>query len=274
MSIKDIDTLSTVALVLAILAFAIQIMIFVAQTSAAAEQSKSTLEINAETKSILSELRARTQATNDTLNTQFGKLLDKMLVVTHESEKNVAEDAESDPAEVFESYFQEMRSALTELKQEVNASTRASAGGPDDQIHFRHLKHRMRSRPSNVVIERLLREGLENLSDEAARTLAELAVSMLGARSLRDATIVAESDSLGIKQLIKHDLIRVDGRVRLSKFDGTRPLYSLTDKGLQLARLVTAEGLTSEDFAKFPWLAKVKSPSLFRSNGSKNSTDH
>ena len=60
------------------------------------------------------------QATNDALNVQFNKLLDKMLFVTQESEQNASDGVDSSSGEGFEVYLQEMRSALIELKKEVN----------------------------------------------------------------------------------------------------------------------------------------------------------
>jgi Kef-type K+ transport system membrane component KefB len=52
-SLKDADTLSTVALALAVLAFAIQIVVFIAQASTASQQMVRAEQLNKETSGIL-----------------------------------------------------------------------------------------------------------------------------------------------------------------------------------------------------------------------------
>ncbi|MEV6901577.1 hypothetical protein [Amycolatopsis sp. NPDC051372] len=258
-SIKDIDTLSTVALVLAILAFAIQIMIFVAQTAAATEQSKSTLEINSETKSILSELRARTQATNETLNGQFNKLLDKMLDVTRESE-SAAESPGSNSSEVFESFLQEMRSALTDVKREVNHSPRSVDMNvvSDSRLAWRTRRQRLKEAPTASVIRHLERDGLGRLSTDAAMLLARMVRRyMKGGGSLSGQLIVDEGHA-GIDELRSNGLAKPAGRVRLSDKEEMSTMLELTDKGFELGRLITAESVGDGILALFPWLAEVR----------------
>lgn len=66
-STKDVDLLSTVALTLAILAFVAQLLIYIAQTTAAAQQTAQSLALNNETKNILADIRARTRGAESIL---------------------------------------------------------------------------------------------------------------------------------------------------------------------------------------------------------------
>jgi hypothetical protein len=61
-SIKDVDTLSVVALALAVLAFAAQLIVSLTQASAGAQQVAQTERINADTQSLLSEIRATAES--------------------------------------------------------------------------------------------------------------------------------------------------------------------------------------------------------------------
>src|SRR3569833_1416643 len=133
---------------------------------------------------MLSELRTRTQATNDVLNVQFNKLLDKMLVVTQESEQNAADDATSSPAENFEVYLQEMRSALLDLKKEVNNSSRARSNGDRDALAsseseraYRRKLFDSRQWPSRKMEQELWENGLGDLDQSAALLLDRFARS-------------------------------------------------------------------------------------------------
>lgn len=61
-SIKDVDALSVVALALAVLAFAAQLIVSLAQASAGAQQIAQTERVNADTQSLLSEIRATAES--------------------------------------------------------------------------------------------------------------------------------------------------------------------------------------------------------------------
>src|SRR4051794_30757419 len=61
-SIHDVDLLSTVALALAILAFAAQLLVSLLQSNAQAAQLSATERVNNETRALLSEISARSEA--------------------------------------------------------------------------------------------------------------------------------------------------------------------------------------------------------------------
>ena len=66
-AVRKVETLTTVALALAIVAFVTQILLFIAQTWSSGH-------LNAETMGFLSELRTRSQGTEALLNKQIDKL--------------------------------------------------------------------------------------------------------------------------------------------------------------------------------------------------------
>ena len=74
-AINDVDLLSTVALTLAVIAFVAQLLIYIAQTAATSQQTAQSLAINTETKSLLTDIRARTGGTESVLKEQFSLVL-------------------------------------------------------------------------------------------------------------------------------------------------------------------------------------------------------
>lgn len=78
-TVKEADALSTVALALAVLAFAAQLIVSLAQERSAASQVRDTSRINAETHALLSELRAQGASMASVQAAQFDKLLDRAI---------------------------------------------------------------------------------------------------------------------------------------------------------------------------------------------------
>lgn len=78
-TITKADALSTVALALAVLAFAAQLIVTIAQAQSSAEQTRDTFRINAETKAVLAELQAQGKALVAVQSSQFEKLLDRAI---------------------------------------------------------------------------------------------------------------------------------------------------------------------------------------------------
>jgi hypothetical protein len=74
-SIKEVDVLSTVALALAVLAFAAQLIVSLAQSQAAAQQLAEVERVNSETKAALAEIRATSHSLLSTQTSQFDKVL-------------------------------------------------------------------------------------------------------------------------------------------------------------------------------------------------------
>jgi hypothetical protein len=78
-SVKDVDVLSTIALALAVLAFAAQLIVSLAQAQGSAEQLNSTERINSETQATLADVRASARALLATQSHQFDRVLSAAL---------------------------------------------------------------------------------------------------------------------------------------------------------------------------------------------------
>lgn len=81
-TVRGSDSLATIALALAILAFVIQILVFIAQNWTSGQQVLQSEKINTSTQALLAELRESARGTNQIVSNQFDKVLESFLVVT------------------------------------------------------------------------------------------------------------------------------------------------------------------------------------------------
>lgn len=106
-SINDADELSTVALALAVLAFAAQLVVSLAQGQAATRQEAENRRIASDTQAALAEIRASTAGLMTTVGTQYDRVLDAVLrtlpaAVAEQAEDGVVIDREALRAQVEE----------------------------------------------------------------------------------------------------------------------------------------------------------------------------
>ncbi|MFG1748551.1 hypothetical protein ACGFJ4_30685 [Micromonospora chalcea] len=78
-SVNNVDTLSTIALALAVLAFAAQLVVSLAQAQGSAQQLTQVERTNSETQSALAEVRSTAQALLSNQSEQFNKVLSAAL---------------------------------------------------------------------------------------------------------------------------------------------------------------------------------------------------
>jgi hypothetical protein len=69
------DALSTIALSLAVLAFIVQLLVFVAQSQATSQQMLRSEQLNTQTQALLSEMQTTARGTETMVREQFGQLL-------------------------------------------------------------------------------------------------------------------------------------------------------------------------------------------------------
>ncbi len=72
---QDADALSTVALVLAVIAFVCQLIVFSVQTWQSGDQLRQAERLHAQTAEMLAEVRTRTESTNSMVSRQYDELL-------------------------------------------------------------------------------------------------------------------------------------------------------------------------------------------------------
>ncbi|MEU3456730.1 hypothetical protein ABZ671_24475 [Micromonospora sp. NPDC006766] len=121
--VKDVDTLSTIALALAILAFVIQIIIFVVQSWTSGQQMLQSEAINSDTRSLLTELRESAKSTNQLLANQYDKILERLLLTTERAVNETATTGAVNLDELRSRLERDLRQALNE---EIHSPTRSS----------------------------------------------------------------------------------------------------------------------------------------------------
>jgi hypothetical protein len=132
-SVKDVDTLSTVALALAILAFVIQILIYIAQAWASNEQVRDSQRINAETRGLLAELSTHARDTNEVLRDHYTKIIDKVFLRADETVRDLGA-AEGGGAESSEGILAEFREVLDSVRQELKAEAVTARVVPSEKV--------------------------------------------------------------------------------------------------------------------------------------------
>lgn len=237
-SIKKVDELSTVALALAILAFVVQLIVFIVQTASASEQSLQAQQLNASTIQILTQLQERMQGTEQSLERMNSELLSAALG------KSIPQ-LEAEGVGVNAEYFDKLADSITKIMtsnvNEYENARRIPVAGvlapplrDDEADSLRSYMERW-TEPNEVdeVIE-----TLRSLSPDLRHRLARMAADVI--RFTERGSEVGPG-FLGVPsdQLVKAGLVTsflVDGN----------NFYTLSPKGRKVARVVTAIGPTPD----------------------------
>jgi len=107
-SVEGVDALTTIALVLAIVAFTIQIFLFVVQSQGASEQRVRSEQINTQTRALLAEVRTTALATQGMVTQQFNQLLQAFVTGTVQT----AEETKFDPVRLEQRFLANVRAAM------------------------------------------------------------------------------------------------------------------------------------------------------------------
>jgi transcription-repair coupling factor (superfamily II helicase) len=125
-SINDADELSTVALALAVLAFAAQLVISLAQAQAATRQEAENRRIASDTQAALAEIRATTAGLMSTVGTQYDRVLEAALralptAVAQQAEDGVVIDREALRIQIGQEIEQQFRREVRRGEESVRA---------------------------------------------------------------------------------------------------------------------------------------------------------
>lgn len=233
-SVKDADTLSVVALALAILAFVIQIIVFVAQTWSDSQQARHTQSVNAETRALLGELQAMVRGTNEVINAQYNKLLDKVLLAKDEvSSENPEEEVDSESLRLaLDNILSGMPSDLTTERTTVRPTRSISN---DERIPSARLLSKW---PTPAGVKGLANEGINSLGEAELSRLKFFADDLeLSAELEVPGGRLLSVGATGVPVLLGERYI-ASGVER----HGSKRSFHLTPKGEIAARLFTAEG--------------------------------
>jgi hypothetical protein len=86
-AVEGKDGLSTIALALAVLAFVIQIMVFIVQSQSTSQQMVRSEQLNTDTRALLVEMRTSARSTESMVRGQFGQVLRAFMDAVKSSDK-------------------------------------------------------------------------------------------------------------------------------------------------------------------------------------------
>jgi hypothetical protein len=247
-SVEGAEALTTIALVLAIVAFTIQIFLFVVQSQAASEQRVRSEQLNTQTRALLAEVRATAQATQAMVSQQFNQLLQAFVTGAAQT----AEETKFDPVSFERRLMSNIRAAA-----QPPATSVAQASGTDgpERTAVRPTPSRLqreraaaRLRTRNERPDRLKAFPSEDEGRASAILLRELEPNLRIRlkRLAEDELFAAERGSyVGIGPSQEDDALRERNLVtsaRVDTGDGRQVVTRLTDDGVSAARLLTALG--------------------------------
>jgi len=253
--INDVDTLSTIALALAVLAFAAQLIVSLAQGMAAAQQVAQVERVNADTQAALAALRATSDALLATQREHFGELLRAALskAVPEAVEETLAAEGSSPGDGLNEDLRREQLegaivSRVFELLKELPDSRQSSGESRYNRSLARKPRpefHTLNTFPDETE-GRKFAKILKTLSPWESQGLARIASEV---RHRAESGMVLETR---IKKLPDGDRGPaltglcakglIDFRDRADRPQSDHEYMTLTDLGLGVARLMIAPG--------------------------------
>ncbi|MEU7760192.1 hypothetical protein [Micromonospora aurantiaca (nom. illeg.)] len=231
---KNVDGLSTIALLLAILAFILQIVVFIAQSWTSGQQMVQSQAINADTRALLSELRESTNNTNQMLNQQYDKMLDRFVFT---AEKTVGASVKGADGIDFEKLRERLQEDLSQVRAEAMpiASRRDVASPRPPSAQQRRMTRTLQTLPPERSVLDAHLEKLEKLSPVALAGVHDLGRDFIA--STRSGTYVGyPEDWLDATQELYDAKL---GRDSVSP-DG-ESIIILSRLGLDVARVVISD---------------------------------
>lgn len=240
-SIEDADGLSTVALALAILAFAIQIVVYIAQGNAAAQQMIRSEQLNSETQALLADVRSTATATHAMVGEQFRELLRAFMEA---ASKTAEEGGKFDPQELERRMMENVRREFGPTRPQPAPTPTPAPRARTQSGAFRRSAARavapevktLQRFPEGDAVEQV-RETLEGLSPEARQAVADLAEDELSSRKSGNYVGLNEDTYRG-RLLDELNAAGLVGRAR--RGDGY--LARLSDLGRTAGSIFTAQG--------------------------------
>ncbi|MGO9322799.1 MAG: hypothetical protein ACLQBY_18630 [Solirubrobacteraceae bacterium] len=237
---------------LAIVAFTIQIFLFVVQSQAATEQRVRSEQLNTQTQALLVEVRATAQATQAMLSQQFNQLLQAFVTGAAQT----AEETKFDPASFERRLLANIRTAAQPSGTGTGAQAGGQATGTDGAERAIERPSPARSQRERAGQLRTRNERPQRLrtfpSDEDGRSAADL-LRKLKPDERKRLKQLAEDELhatkigayVGIAPADEDDPLREANLVTSARVDiggGSTVVTRLTDKGVSAARLLTALG--------------------------------
>lgn len=237
-SIKDVDVLSTVALALAVVAFAAQLIVSLAQAQTAAQQLAQAERINSQTQTTLVEVRTTSQALLTNQTDQFDKVLGAALrAAIPEAVREVTDqDGGDTPSSVdLEALAERLESRLSQV---LGAWREPHAGAASAQLALdtRVLFELARRVPPTYLTQVNLRAG--RLTDDAKQVIQRIGTYVMRRGAWPPPEYVV---GRARGELIENRMISLDVST-----DGGRGATRLTISGARVASLLL-NGAASEE---------------------------
>jgi hypothetical protein len=250
-SVEGAEALATIALVLAIVAFTIQIFLFVVQSQAASEQRVRSEQLNTQTRALLAEVRTTAQATQAMVSQQFNQLLQAFVTGAAQT----AEETKFDPASFERRLMANIRAAAQSPGTGAGQTSVPVAGtdSPERVVERPSLGRAQRERVTRLRARNERPERLKSFpSEEDGRPAADLLRKLDpdGRRRLKrlgedELHATASGAYVGISPTDEDDALRELNLVtsaRVQAGGGRIVVTRLTDDGVSAARLLTALG--------------------------------
>jgi hypothetical protein len=249
-SVEGAEALTTIALVLAIVAFTIQIFLFVVQSQAASEQRVRSEQLNTQTRALLTEVRTTAQVTQAMVTQQFDQLLQAFVTGAAQT----AQETKFDPVSFEQRLMSNIRLAAQQPAGGVTTSPSASGSDLGHQVvsppprsqrdQARRATRQRSDRPARLRTFPAEDEGrqavaaLRDLSATERGRLRDLAEDEIGAAASGSYIgLYPEIDDLRLEEL------NLVGQARVELGDSELIVVRrLTDEGAAVARLLTALG--------------------------------
>lgn len=228
-AITRADELAVIALSLAILAFLIQIVVYIAQASAASAMMLRSETLNAQTSALLTEVQVSARAMQELVRDQFNYLLRRVIP---ESVKETADKDEAQPD--LKDLEQRLTQSITQKLEDFRNPAWLPSSPTSNQSDLEAIKV-LATLPQDDALTSATKI-LGALSNKALRMLKNYASREISQRSRGEVPMLRGSDSQTTtrSELLRYGLL---GKVA-SKEPGDH--YALTPLGREAARVLTA----------------------------------
>lgn len=252
-SAHDADGLATIALALAIISFAVQLLVFVAQARATTEQRIRAEQLNRETSSLLVEVNTAAKSTQTLIGNQFNELLNVFL----KGAEQTAKETKLDPQEFYRVLSENIRSSQAGAASAQETGMGSSSVSPQQQRPRRVVTRpvraarnpefseetkkvlgEMESWPDEQVGKQLV-EKLGDLSPGARDRLRSYAEDEVRSRRSSEPIGLGGSPDYADRELLEAGII---SPYRARSENSVSTLYRLTDTGRSIGRMFTATG--------------------------------
>jgi heme/copper-type cytochrome/quinol oxidase subunit 4 len=244
----DAQALSSVALILAVLAFVIQIVVFIADFSFNEKRSRESSELNTATQVLLAKIEAKTDSTNDIVQKQMQRVFEKFVL-------DVKADGSADSADqsVMLATLRESFDRAVAESQPSNRRLPNSQPDPDLPVSPGR-RRRLETWPSAATMQSLARSGANDLPAGALDAIKELG------DDVRMSARVGVVEGISLNDLSAEALDALQSKGFMRQHRENAGIWVLTAKGFEVARLMYAANPVPETASEtFPWLREFRS---------------